>query len=169
MRKEDLLSCSPNWSVLPFIITLTSHWTALSYKREPGESGSTNGRVPSFPPHSPVPFLCPLTVFTEQCWHHHSKQHFRTIIDTLDAVEPINNDIVDPITDDIRLITLITPITPTSHWKALSYKREPGESGSTNRRVPSFPPHSPVLFLCPLTVFTEQYWSQHAKQHKTLY
>ena len=62
------------------------------------------------------------------------------------------------------VIHKITLITLTSHWKASSYKRELGESGFTNRSHPSFPPHSPVLFLCPLTVFTDQWWHHHSKQ-----
>ena len=139
---------------------MTSHWKASSYKREPGESGFTNRSHPSFPPHSPVPFLCPLTVFTDQWWHHYSKQYYNLLLlQTHGIVKPIN---------DIHKNTFITLIALTSHWKAWSYKREPGESGFTNRSHPSFPPHSPVLFLCPLTVFTDQYWHHHSKQYYNL-
>ena len=57
---------------------------------------------------------------------------------TLDKVELTSNV--------IERTTLITPITLTSHWTAPSYKREPGESGSTNGTLPSFPPHSLCCF-----------------------
>ena len=133
---------------------MTSHWTASSYKREPGESGFTNGSRPSFPPHSPVLFLSLLTVFTDQYWHQNAKQSYRTIIREYytQKVEHIKNatwnNLKQP-ENNILSNTLITSITPMSHWTVPSYKRKPGESGIHQWDLPFFPTSQPCAVSLP--------------------